>query len=96
MFERQKYGADVATIVENDERILEVLRRKDGLFDLTIHSRIWDGEWEDLTVTLNAVHFIDLGRVADNTLCIERDCPEFGTSPPDHCKCHPRYFERSR
>jgi len=46
-FKREKYGAEVATIHEDGDQIVEVVRRGDGRFDLTIHRRrahgdLWD------------------------------------------------------
>jgi hypothetical protein len=91
-FKREQYGADVAKLLEDDQQIVEVLRRKDGCFDLIIHNyNERRGLWDDMSATLKPQHFIELGTVADNTLCIERACPQFGRSPSRSCKCHPRY-----
>ena len=91
-FKKQAYGADVATVLENEDSVLEVLRRKDGKFELTIHSRQPDTDrWEDLTSVLEPPHFIELGRIADMVLCNEPDCPSFGQVPSRSCKCHPRW-----
>lgn len=90
-FKRQKYGSDVATILETDEQVLEILRRRDGIFDLIVHNRILDTDrWEDLTVNLKPEHFIELGNIADMTLCFHPDCPSFKKPPSRSCKCHPR------
>jgi hypothetical protein len=64
-FKKEIYGAEVATIVENEDEILEVLRRSDGKFDLTVHCRRpKTGRWDDLTVVLEPRHFKDLGDIA--------------------------------
>lgn len=67
-FKREKYGADVATIHEDGDQIVEVVRRGDGRFDLTIHCRRAHGDlWDDMTVTLSADRFTALGQVPSAT-----------------------------
>lgn len=91
-FNKQTYGADVATILDNEDEIVEVLRREDGNFELTVHNRRGGTEgWTDLSAILTPEHFIELGKIADQTLCREQDCPSFDRSPGQSCKCHPRY-----
>ena len=90
-FKTERYGADVAIIHESSDQIVEVVRRKDGLFDLIIHVRVWDTQWEDKTATLTAADFIKLGQVADSYLCVESECSYFGSPAPQECRCHPRY-----
>lgn len=91
-FKKERYGADVATIHEGDDQIVEVLRRKDGRFDLIVHSRRHDTDrWDDLTATLKPADLLALGEVADAYLCIEPECPSHGQPPSRSCKCHPRY-----
>lgn len=92
-FRKQRYGAEVATLLEDDEQAVEVLRRADGDFELTVHIRRGKNPdaWDDLTAVLKPEHFIDLGKIADMTLCREQDCPSFGQPPGRSCKCHPRY-----
>lgn len=90
-FKRQRYGADMATILDEPHKIVEVQRFSNGLFDLTVHSLDSEtGVWDDLTAILKPEHFIALGQVADNTLCIEPECPSFKKPPSRSCKCHPR------
>jgi len=65
-FERQRFGALVATIVETDHVALEVLVRNDGKFVLTVHNRTGEPDrWEDLSVTLEPKHFEMLGSVPE-------------------------------
>jgi hypothetical protein len=92
-FKREKYGADVATILETEDQIVEVLRHPYGTFQLIVHNRRRDNPdlWDDLSATLTPQHFIELGKVADHAICHERECPYFGKSPSRSCKCHPRY-----
>ena len=88
---RKEYGTDVATVTESADQIVEVLRRKDGLFDLTIHRGNEEtGRWDDMTAVLKPDDFIRLGTVADHTLCQEPECPSFEKPPSRGCKCHPR------
>lgn len=64
-FERQRFGAMVATIVETAHVTLEVLARNDGRFVLTVHNRTGEADrWEDLSVTLEPQHFEMLGSIA--------------------------------
>ena len=91
-FKRERSGADVATIIDETDQIIEILRRSDGLFDLIIHVRNFETDrWDDMTAVLTPQHFILLGTVADHTLCREPDCPSFKMQPSHSCKCHPRY-----
>lgn len=65
-FERQRYGAMVATIKETEHVALEVLARNDGRFVLTVHNRTGEPDrWEDLSVTLEPKHFEMLGSVPE-------------------------------
>lgn len=65
-FERQRYGAMVATIKETEHVVLEVLARNDGRFVLTVHNRTGEPDrWEDLSVTLEPKHFEMLGSVPE-------------------------------
>lgn len=90
-FKTERYGADVATIHESADQIVEVVRRKDGFFDLVIHNRVWHTQWEDKTATLSAAEFIKLGEVADSYLCVDSSCCYFGAPAAQECACHPRY-----
>lgn len=65
-FERQRFGAMVATILETEYGALEVVARNDGKFVLTIHNRTGESDrWEDLSVTLEPKHFEMLGSVPE-------------------------------
>ena len=54
-FKKERFGAEVATIHESSDQIVEVVRRQDGLFDLTIHNRVWDVQWEDIDAIFNGI-----------------------------------------
>lgn len=91
-FKVEKYGADVATIHATENQIVEVVRRRDGLFDLTIHRRDEEANrWDDMTAELTPIHFLDLGEVADHYQCVNKNCPSFGQRPSRSCRCHPSY-----
>ena len=63
-FQKQQYGAEVATILDNENETVEVMRRSDGTFELIIHNRRGETDtWDDLTAILKAEHFVELGRV---------------------------------
>ena len=65
-FERQRFGAMVATIKETADGALEVLARNDGRFVLTVHNRTGETDrWEDMSITLEPKHFEMLGSIAD-------------------------------
>ena len=65
-FEKQTYGAVVATILETDDSIVEVQERNDGTYGLIIHTRRNDSDrWDDLTAYLKPEHFDALGSVAN-------------------------------
>ncbi len=64
-FEKQHYGAVVATILETDNSIVEVQEHNDGVYGLIIHTRRYDRDhWDDLTAYLKPEHFDALGSVA--------------------------------
>lgn len=64
-FEKQTYGAVVATILETDNSIVEVQERNDGFYGLIVHRRREDrDQWDDLTAYLKPEHFDALGSVA--------------------------------
>lgn len=65
-FEKQEYGAVVATILENDNEILEVQKLPDGSHNLIVHRRKnrCSNLWDDITVNLKAEHFQMLGSIA--------------------------------
>lgn len=63
-FEKQTYGATVATILETDDSIVEVQERNDGVYGLIIHARRNDDLWDDLTAYLKPEHFEALGSAA--------------------------------
>lgn len=47
-FEKQHYGAVVATILETDNSIVEVQEHNDGVYGLIIHTRRYDRDhWDD-------------------------------------------------
>lgn len=63
-FKKQASGPDVATIFDNENQVVEVTRRDDGQFDLTIHRVAEDSDtWDDMTAVLRPGHFIELGDV---------------------------------
>jgi len=65
VFKEQSTGARVATILDNENEALEVMRCADGKYDLIIHNRRGETDrWEDLTVTLKPAHFAALGTIA--------------------------------
>ena len=90
---QQKYGADVATILDNDVECVEVARRTDGNFELTVHNRHGgdSDRWDDLTAVLKPEHFVELGKIAVLSLCNERECCSFGKVRGQSCKCHVRF-----
>lgn len=68
-FEKQTYGATVATILETDDSIVEVQERNDGTYGLIVHHRRCDRDsWDDLTAYLKPEHFELLGSVARRML----------------------------
>jgi hypothetical protein len=61
----QLTGAMVATILDNENEVLEVLKRSDGKYDLIVHNRRGEtDQWDDFTVTLKPAHFAVLGTIA--------------------------------
>ena len=76
-FEKQHYGAVVATILETDDSIVEVQERNDGVYGLIIHTRRHDSDrWDDLTAYLKPEHFEALGSVARRMR--EKDGQDYG------------------
>ena len=66
-FEKEPYGATVATIFEDENTIVEVQERNDGVYGLIVHRRNDDTDvWHDLTAYLKPEHFEALGKVADH------------------------------
>lgn len=64
-FKKQQFGADVATILETADQVLEVVRRDDGTFNLIVHNRRGETDtWDDLSVNLKPQHFSVLGSIA--------------------------------
>lgn len=85
-FEKQTYGAVVATILELDDSIVEVQERNDGVYGLIIHTRRHDTDhWDDLTAYLRSEHFDALASVA-RRMRGERECC-LGLAPPFECEC---------
>jgi len=85
-FEKQTYGAVVATIYENDSSIVEVQERNDGVYGLTIHTRRCDRDsWDDLTAYLKPEHFDALGSVG-RRMRGEPECCR-GLAPQSECYC---------
>lgn len=94
-FEKQRYGAIVATILETDVSIVEVQERNDGYYGLIVHHRRPDnGEWVDLTAHLNPEHFDALGSVA-RRMRGEPECCR-GLAPVAECQCERKRAEVSR
>lgn len=63
-FVKQKYGADVATILEDTQTVVEVMKRANGTHTLTICSRREEGDrWDDLSADLETEHFEMLGSI---------------------------------
>lgn len=91
-FKKQHYGAEVATILNNEQEVVEVVRRTDGDFELTVHNREGESDrWHDLSAVLKPAHFVALGQIAELALCSERDCPSFGQLRGRSCLCHVRF-----
>lgn len=85
-FEKQHYGAVVATILETDDSIVEVQERNDGVYGLIIHNRRADRDiWDDVTAYLLPEHFDALGSVA-RRMRGEPECCR-GLAPPSECSC---------
>lgn len=65
-FVKQEFGgATVATILETDDSVVEVMERNDGTYELIVHARRSEhGEREDLSARLKPEHFDLLGSVA--------------------------------
>lgn len=85
-FEKQHYGAVVATILESDDSIVEVQERNDGVYGLIVHSRREDRDnWDDLTAYLKPEHFDALGSIA-RRMRGEPDCCK-GLAPLSECQC---------
>jgi hypothetical protein len=63
---QQLGGADVATILDNESEVLEIVRRSDGTFELIVHNRRGETDrWDDLSVVLKPQHFAVLGSIAE-------------------------------
>lgn len=83
-FEKQTYGAVVATILETDDSIVEVQERNDGVYGLIVHHRPEDrDQWDDLTAYLKPEHFDALGSVARRM----RGAPSMDKLIEDYCRC---------
>lgn len=60
-----RYGGDVATILDQPDQIVEVMKKPNGAFDLIIHNRNDEtGLWDDMTAVLRPEHFVALGEIA--------------------------------
>lgn len=91
-FRNENHDADVATIHRNDDEIIEVSRLSDGNFNMTIYNRRPDTDiWDDLSATLRPAQFLELGRVAELSLCAEKLCTQFGKVRSYTCGCHVRF-----
>jgi hypothetical protein len=85
-FEKQTYGATVATILETDDSVVEVQERNDGCYGLIVHCRRPDrDEWDDLTAYLKAEHFDALGLIARRMRGVDECCR--GLAPITECQC---------
>jgi hypothetical protein len=85
-FEKQTYGAVVATILEADNSIVEVQERNDGAYGLIVHHRREDRDtWDDLTAYLKPEHFDALGSVA-RRMRGEPECCK-ALAPDSECRC---------
>lgn len=85
-FEKQHYGATVATILETDNSVVEVQERNDGEYGLIVHHRREDrDDWDDLTAYLKPEHFDALGSVA-RRMRGETECCK-GLAPISECQC---------
>lgn len=72
-FKHEPGGAEAATILETDDRIVEVQKLNDGAFSLIVHSRRPDSDqWDDLSATLKPRDFAVLGSIA--TMGAQCDC----------------------
>ena len=64
-FKLESSGAEVATILDNENAVLEVMKRSDGTYELTVHNRRGETDrWDDLSVVLKPRHFAVLGSIA--------------------------------
>ena len=65
-FVKQDFGgATVATILETDDSVVEVMERNDGTYELIVHARRSEyGPREDLSARLKPEHFELLGSIA--------------------------------
>ena len=64
-FKTEPHGAEVATILETADQVVEVQRLRDGTYALTVHSRVSDTDrWDDCTAHLLPRHFAVLGSIA--------------------------------
>ena len=91
-FKKQHYGADVATVLDNEAEVVEVMRRSDGKFELTVHNRQGESDrWRDISAVLKPEHFVELGKIAEMALCSERECVSFGKVRGWSCMCHHRF-----
>lgn len=85
-FEKQTYGAVVATILEADNSVVEVQERNDGCYGLIIHHRREDRDgWDDLTAYLKPEHFDALGSVARRMRGDPECCK--GLASVSECQC---------
>jgi hypothetical protein len=65
VFQKQHYGAVVATIHETPDGLLEVQKEANGTYILTVHSRVGDKDrFDDVSIKLEPKHFAMLGSIA--------------------------------
>jgi len=63
-FVRERTGAWVATILETDESVVEVIAEGPDRFRLVIHQRgMCTDEWDDVSAPLAGHHFAQLGMI---------------------------------
>jgi Ser/Thr protein kinase RdoA (MazF antagonist) len=66
-FEKSANYPPTATILDNDNEVLEVVSRQDGSFELTVFNRRGGTDrWDDMSVVLKKEHFEALGSIASH------------------------------
>lgn len=94
-FKQQAFGADVATILETEDTLVEVVKLPRGQHQLVIHNRRGEtDQWDDLSATMAPHHLAALGSIAAPSPAAAR--PSFNRvkllrvmchAAPASCKC---------
>lgn len=64
-FRKEHYGATVATLIDSEDVVVEILARSDGDYELIVHNR--EGErdtFRDCSAVLKPKHWAALGELA--------------------------------